>query len=781
MERDTLLSPPDRDLVRRDPGLPGLALLLDPEAFASVVRTHAAQGDLSSAALSYVRYKPTVSCLAGYELTVAGTPVHVYAKAYRLAAGGKLHKLRSQPAIPGLLGAGHILIEAQGIAVSVFPNDRRLDGLIRLADDAARPRLLRKLFPSRRGLWHGTLRTLRYNPERRYVARLRTDEGAGAVLKVYGASGFAHARDSTKALKSSTHLILPRRIGRSTRHQMLAFEWLSGRLLSEAIADVDLADLPVSVVGAAIADLHRQHPAALPSVSRQEEALALGSLASALGMLCPHLAGRARAIARRLGAELTELPPVDGAIHGDFYAKQVLLTDGGVAVLDLDEARRGDPAGDLGTFIAHLERDALRGTLPPERVEPVARALLEGYEDAGGRGNLDRINLYTATALFRLAPHPFRQREPDWPERIAAILGRAEAILAATPSGASAQIHVDVPVLDPLGAAGDARMPFLACALDPDEVQRELLSLAQEIEGVEDLRLLAIRVARHKPGRRYLIEYDVEVRRSTSPEAITLVGKARAKGLDRSTFDLQRSLQHAGFTDRSADGIAVPEPVGVIPAFQMWLQRKVPGVVVTTLLAAPGGVLLARRVADAAHKLHRAAVPSRRRHTIADELAILDERLAAVALMHPAWATRLAHIQAACERLAATLPAGRPTGIHRDLYGDHVIVDGSALYLLDFDLYCEGDPALDIGNFLGHLTEYSLRTLGDPNALTDCEVAMEQRFAELAGEETRAAVRIYALLTLVRHISLSTQFPSRRHLTSSLLDLCEQRLTQRTS
>src|SRR2546426_9353652 len=39
-----------------------------------------------------------------------------------------------------------------------------------------------------------------------------------------------------------------------------------------------------------------------------------------------------------------------------------------------------------------------------------------------------------------------------------------------------------------------------------------------------------------------------------------------------------------------------------------------------------------------------------------------------------------------------------------------VIVNGERLFLLDFDLYCEGDPALDIGNFLGHITEQSLRS-----------------------------------------------------------------------
>src|SRR5439155_8520258 len=120
-------------------------------------------------------------------------------------------------------------------------------------------------------------------------------------------------------------------------------------------------------------------------------------------------------------------------------------------------------------------------------------------------------------------------------------------------------------------------------------------------------------------------------------------------------------------------------------------------------------------------------------------------------------------------------PEPTTCGIHRDFYADQVIVDGERLFLLDFDLYCEGDPALDIGNFLGHITEQSLRILGDAGALADRERAMEERFVELTGTAP-AAVRAYATLTLVRHVYLSTLSPDRRLFTQSLIELCEERL-----
>jgi hypothetical protein len=282
---------------------------------------------------------------------------------------------------------------------------------------------------------------------------------------------------------------------------------------------------------------------------------------------------------------------------------------------------------------------------------------------------------------------------------------------------------------------------------------------------------------RHKPGRRCLIEYDVEAAGHDGPgEALTLVGKARAKGLDDSTYHLLLSLRNSGFGADSLDGVCVPEPVGIITPFRMWLQRKAPGTSATRLLAEPGGVALAGRIAEAVHKLHQANIPSHRHHTMADELRILHERLTYVAQIRPQWASRLESLLDGCDRLGATVPEPNLRGIHRDLYADHVVVDGPYLYFLDFDLFCAGNPGLDVGNFVAHLREQSLRTVGNLGALRPVEQALEDKFVELAGEATRVAVQAYAALTLARHIYLSTQFPERCSFTGSLLELCEEHL-----
>jgi len=328
---------------------------------------------------------------------------------------------------------------------------------------------------------------------------------------------------------------------------------------------------------------------------------------------------------------------------------------------------------------------------------------------------------------------------------------------------------VSVVTQDSFGVAGDARMPLLSRALDPVEVEHVLHGLA----GWKGAAVHAIRVVRYKAGRRCLIEYDVELPSSAGG---TLVAKARARGADRETFELHRELRHRGFDERSADAICVPEPIAVVPTLGLWLQRKVAGVPATERLRGADGPALARRLAEAAHKVHAAGAPTRREHTLADELRILHERLEALAVDQPDWAPRLKRVLAACDRLGKTTTATARGGIHRDFYPDHALLDGDRVYLLDFDLYCRGDLALDAGNCVGHITEQAVRTRGDPRAFAECEAALEERFVELNAAETRPAVRAYALLTLARHVYVSAQHFERRPFTARLLELCEERL-----
>ena len=64
---------------------------------------------------------------------------------------------------------------------------------------------------------------------------------------------------------------------------------------------------------------------------------------------------------------------------------------------------------------------------------PLCEALLQGYRYSARDFTPERLGLYTAIGLLRLAPDPFRHRDPDWAEATEAILWRAERLLGGGP------------------------------------------------------------------------------------------------------------------------------------------------------------------------------------------------------------------------------------------------------------------------------------------------------------------------------------------------------------
>jgi tRNA A-37 threonylcarbamoyl transferase component Bud32 len=334
-------------------------------------------------------------------------------------------------------------------------------------------------------------------------------------------------------------------------------------------------------------------------------------------------------------------------------------------------------------------------------------------------------------------------------------------------------------VHDPFGAQHDPELSSLRLALDPAEGKRRLKRRLPRLAGPDGIvRVQRARVIRYKPGRRCVVEYDVRVLRPGAPSTnATLVGKVRAGRYGNQSYELLDRLWRAGLREGSSDGILVPEPLGVVWKLRMWVQRKAPGQAATKRLAGSKGPALARRIAEAAHKVHRSGVPAPKRHTIADELRILSSCLRQAGYTNPSLARRIERVLVACERLGRGVgDPPRPCGIHRDFYADQVIVDGERLFLIDFDLYCLGDPALDIGNFIGHVAEQSLRTTGDPGAFGTVEDALRDRYIELAGDRVAGRIESYAILTLARHIYLSTMLPGRAQFTAPILEACEERL-----
>lgn len=430
-----MLSPADAGVVRRDGDIVGLAALLDPDEFTIMLQGAFPRSEFGDARPVYVRYKPGKWCLVAYRVPLDGQETDVYAMALRQDALGELGEIRRRWRVPGGDGQGVAVREDRVCAIYLFPNDNKLDGLPGFASRDTRISLLMELLPDHPYLWKGRLERINYKPERRFVARLLTAGQPRAVLKAYLRPDYLAAERNTSAIRPRGVLRVAERLGQSERHNILVLGWQDGRLLRETLRLPEIELAPFRVAGAALAELHTQIVAGLRLLTRQEEAASLASMGAGVGRVSPDLAERTGTLAGRLGACLMAEPPLARPIHGDFYAKQVLVGNDGAAILDMDRAAFGDPSLDLGLFVAHLEREILRGGLPADRLEPIRKALLEGYLDVAHDYDPARVVLYTAVGLLRLAPNPFRHRQQDWPRATEAILGRAEAIAETVTEG----------------------------------------------------------------------------------------------------------------------------------------------------------------------------------------------------------------------------------------------------------------------------------------------------------------------------------------------------------
>ena len=429
-----MLSRADAVIARRDPALPGLATLLDDEALLAALRAVCPGKTIEGVEVNYARYRPGATCLVGCQLGIGGSRVVAYARTYSPSATSRVEKALRSTGVPGPLGPGRFVLADGATVVSIFPNDRRVMALPAIGRSEDLDTLLGELLPTSESLRAGAaLEPLVYRPEHGFVGKLVGCNGLHAVLKLYTNFTYGATPQHSEPFASRGSLRVARVIARSDRHRAVVFEWLSGCLLSEAIHDPAFEVSTMSSVGRALAELHAQELPGLTPLTPATTSESLRATATMIGSVCPQLDASARHLAERLGARVLDQPTVHRRLHGDFHPGQVLLDGGAVGFLDFDEGLAGDPTLDLGTFLAHLAREVIRGGLSAKHVGPLAEALLGGYEGAIGPPVRERLPLALAMGLFRLAPRCFRHREQDWPDRMAALLERAEESVASAP------------------------------------------------------------------------------------------------------------------------------------------------------------------------------------------------------------------------------------------------------------------------------------------------------------------------------------------------------------
>ncbi len=441
----------------QDPVLPQLAIALDPRAmadvFATALRPHGGLR-LRACRVDRVKYRPRRNCSVSYILALDDEH-HGRAFEQRIAArfssaveAERRHaSAATLPTTDSRAGPALLHVRGLGMLAHWLPNDARLAAVAHFFDDARLrgewlPEVVAALTGGQGRLLDQTTTLLQYVPEHRACARvellLQPAPGEAAVTRtVYAKADADVCGAETHAVMRALSCSPAQRDGRLRTPRSLLWQAASGLHWQEALAGRALLDLAPQVdatmsarVGAQLAALHETP--SKKGIRHAHIERRPREVAEMLGLVEPrwqptlaHLVDALRASARALAMAPTV------TLHGDLHPRNILVDDGRVALIDLDTARLGPAAIDLGSWIADALYRAVLDGLKPATVAPAWRAFIAAYGEASGRAAPAMPLLAWSTAYHLLCERAYRavaNLKPGRWEGVPMLLALAERI-----------------------------------------------------------------------------------------------------------------------------------------------------------------------------------------------------------------------------------------------------------------------------------------------------------------------------------------------------------------
>jgi aminoglycoside phosphotransferase len=277
----------------------------------------------------------------------------------------------------------------------VFPNDRKIAGLAavaggKLSQDAGLPRT-----------WHST-RLVAYAPEK--SATLACLDEGDAVVAYAKVAAHDQANQETRyqalcaSLEPNPWLRLPLTLDHLPQYRLLLIEAIVGRRMDDP-ASGNQAVPDAGRLGAALATFHSLRATDAPEFTR----FAAGRLIEAsrfVGRIRPDVTNAVDALVGELISQQPDASEATVCLHGDVHPKNAIVTDRGVALIDVEDLAVGTAAADVGSFLAALLYLRRGGQLTSATHEAVARAFLVGYRSIRPLPTPVSLRWHTAAALL---------------------------------------------------------------------------------------------------------------------------------------------------------------------------------------------------------------------------------------------------------------------------------------------------------------------------------------------------------------------------------------------
>ena len=322
-------------------------------------------------------------------------------------------------AVPALVNAGTGVLDHTTVPTGERGGYLRLGSGPEITDAARMTHLLQELLqevpradPATPVDITGT-QTLRVAPGRRVVERYRLDGADDADLELI-VKAYAEPERATIAHDNLTlfHALTDTsaRVGSQAPLGVVADR---GIVVCRAAPGRPLSELPGAVAASVAARcarwLRRVHatPTGLTrALDLRHEVVNLAAWAAEIGRADQRWAGPAAELAEALASAATHLPAVTSSvIHKDLHLGHVIVdSDGWARVIDLDEARMGDPALDVAHLCAYADETGSAAA---------GQAFLDAYGDLTGPDAPLRLAYFHAYTLLKITKQQARTQLTD--------------------------------------------------------------------------------------------------------------------------------------------------------------------------------------------------------------------------------------------------------------------------------------------------------------------------------------------------------------------------------
>jgi aminoglycoside phosphotransferase (APT) family kinase protein len=256
------------------------------------------------------------------------------------------------------------------------------------------------------------------NYEKKRATRLDSAQHGFQVMSYLRENGFRE--DGTARAK------VPRPIAYIDHLRMVLMEDVPGLSVSECLTSPHLSDY-MEQSAWALARLHDCDLTVAPVYRPEKEISALKASAAKTIHFSPQVARQCQDGQAELETMAGHLEPGESALlHGSFHSDHILVGHDGVTILDFDNVCMGDPALDLGRFLANLRWLMIRNSWPEEKIMQCGGTFLQAYCKSLSDERRAAIRFYYRSSLLRIAYYRFRR--PKFHDAAAALVNDARRV-----------------------------------------------------------------------------------------------------------------------------------------------------------------------------------------------------------------------------------------------------------------------------------------------------------------------------------------------------------------